>query len=937
MARANPRSGRASRRLIAAAVASIAVFIAGCGGGGSGPSPSPALVSVIVTVTVAPTTAGAQAGLGAVAFVASVAGSANSAVTWQVDGVTGGNSAAGTISSVGLYTAPADVPAPATVTVTAVSMADPTRSASATVTIGAPVTVTISAAAPSLQGGMDTVAFSATVANSSNSAVTWSVDDVMGGSPNLGTISTTGLYTAPAAVPTPAAVTIRATSVADPARSAVSTLVITSPGRVGATVTVALVGSSAYAEAGSGTVTFTATVTNTSNLAVTWQVNGVDGGSAVAGTISPAGVYHAPAVVPTPAVVTIVAVSVADPSQSASALVTVTDPAVAVSVTPRRAGVTTGESQTFTATVTGQSILSVTWSVDGTTGGSAATGTISSTGVYSPPSTAGVHQVAASSVANPAKTALASAAVTDLAGIYMHHGDLARTGQNLREFALTPTLVGTPGAFGRVFQCAIDGQAYAQPLYVANFAIGGGIHNVVFVATEHDSVYAFDADAAPCVQYWQTSFLGTGVTSVPAVDTGSPQLVPEIGITGTPVIDGGTNTLYVIARTKELAAYHQRLHALDLATGHEKTGGSFPGTGSEITATIPLNGSTVTFDPLFQNQRAALTLANGRVYAAWGSHSDNGNFHGWVLAYDAATLTQSAVFNVTPHGWAGGIWMAGAGLAVDSSGSLYFSTGNGTFDDATGAVPPLSPGDDFGESFLRLDGVSLAVQDFYTPSQDVAWSDLDLDLASAGVLVLPDGAGPTNHPNLLVGLDKQAHLWLLDRTNMSRYTLGLDNVVQMLTLPYSDGGCQPYTCVVASPAYWNGSLYVAVTNGPVMALPITAGLFGSSGMTGIASSRSAENYQYPGPTPTVSAAGNLKAIVWALDNNANGTGDGSSAPGAAILRAYDATNLATTLYSSDAVPGDAAGLAVKFTLPVVANGKVYVGGDHLLTVYGLLP
>jgi hypothetical protein len=623
---------------------------------------------------------------------------------------------------------------------------------------------------------------------------------------------------------------------------------------------------------------------------------------------------------------------------------------IAVTVSPRRAGVTTSEPQQFAATFTNTTSTAVSWSVDGIAGGSTLVGTITGGGLYAPPSAAGTHTVTATSAVDPSKSGSSTVAVTDLAGVYTRHNDVARTGQNLQEYALTPDVVGGSGNFGKLFQCSVDGTTYAQPLYVANLPIANGVHNVVFVATEHDSVYAFDADALSCVTYWHVSFLnGATVTTVPpaiaynSTLTTPQDVVIEIGITGTPVINAAESTLYVVAKTQETDArnnltYHDRLHALSLATGSEQANSPV-----DITATVPTNSGTTSFVAILQNQRAGLLLTSysqgTAVYIAWGSYGDVGAYHGWVIAYDAATLAQVAAWTSTPNGGEGGIWMAGGGIAADSSGALYLSTGNGTFDDSADLVPPNAPNNDFGESFVKLNQSTLAVTDYYTPSQNTAWSANDLDLASSGITVLPDGVGPTDHPNVFIGSDKQAHLWLMDRDLMSRFSPTSDNTVQFLMLPGA-GSCSPSAhCVCSTPAYYNGTVYIGMTANPVIALPLTNGLFSASGGVAIASSASTEVYQYPGPTPTISASPAGNGIVWVLDAAANGTSsDGPyAAPGPAVLRAYNATNLATTLYSSSALAGDVAGNAVKFMTPVVANGKVYVGGDHALTVYGLLP
>ena len=596
-------------------------------------------------------------------------------------------------------------------------------------------------------------------------------------------------------------------------------------------------------------------------------------------------------------------------------------------VTPRNAALTLTQKQQFSATISGGGLVN--WAVDGNIGGNTGVGTISASGLYTPPAVAGVHTVTGINAADSSSSASATVAVTDLTGVFTYHNDLARTGQNLSEYALTPTTVSS-GQFGKRWSCPLDGAAYAQPLYVANLSIGGGTHNVLIVATEHDSVYAFDADNPGCTTYWQVSFLGSGVTTMPGSDVqcGSPQGgTSEWGITGTPVIDPVGHTLYVVAKTKESGGYFQRLHKLTLTTGQEASGSPVT-----IAASVPKNGSgTSTFTAQWHNQRLALALTSGGVYVGWSAHCDNGNWNGWLMRYDGTSLAQTAVFNVTPNGSAGGIWMSGGAPAVDSSGSLYLSTGNGTFDDVTSNVPPLATGDDFSMSFLKLDPTALVVQDFYTPSQEAGWSNSDLDISSGGVTVLPDGAGPSTHPNLLVGSDKQGHFWVLDRAQMQRYSSTSDNVVQYLTLP-NIGGCVPDQCVNSTWAFWNGTIYTGVGAGPLMAFTLTSGLIPATAQS-VASPafKSLETNGDSSSTPVISASPTGDALVWILDNSANGDG------GPAVLRAYDATKLGSALYSSALLPADAGGNSVHFALPVVANGHIYVAGAQQLTVYGLSP
>ncbi|MBV8804100.1 MAG: PQQ-binding-like beta-propeller repeat protein, partial [Sinobacteraceae bacterium] len=529
----------------------------------------------------------------------------------------------------------------------------------------------------------------------------------------------------------------------------------------------------------------------------------------------------------------------------------------AVALTPRIAPLTLKQSQQFTTPAGVQ----VNWSVDGIAGGNTTVGTISSSGLYVPPQTAGVHTVSAASVDNPGNTASAVAAVTDLSGIYTFHNDLARTGQNLQEYALTPANV-SGGQFGLRWTCPVDGDIQGQPLYAANFAIGGGTHNVLFVTTEHDSIYAIDADSPSCVTYWHVSVLTAGARTATYTDLGGCNDVPEMGITGSPVMDPTTSTLYFVAETVENGTFYQRLHALNLTTGAEQSGSPVV-----IQASLTNNaGTAVTFNAEWQNQRPALALYGGGVFIGWASHCDVNTWWGWEMRYDASTLAQTTVFNVTPNGSAGGIWMSGGAPAFDSAGKMFLTTANGTFDDSSDTVPPVVPNNDFSMSFLNLNPATLLVQDYFTPTGEAVWSSRDFDVGSAGVTVLPDGAGPTAHPNLVVSADKQSHLWLVDRTDMGRFSTIMDSSVQSLTLPLASQ-C-PGNCVFDSPGYYNGTVYIAPSSCPLMALPLTSGLFPTTAQSiAIPSSLSADIYNYPGPTPSITASPSGNAIVWVLDNS----------------------------------------------------------------------
>jgi hypothetical protein len=595
---------------------------------------------------------------------------------------------------------------------------------------------------------------------------------------------------------------------------------------------------------------------------------------------------------------------------------------ISVSIAPGRSALTTRVPQQFTATVTGTANASVNWTVDGIAGGSATVGTISASGLYTPPTAAGVHTVAATMVADTTRTASASVAITDLAGVTTQRYDSARTGQNLREYALTPALLGTSGAFGKLFSCTVDGPLYAQPLWVANLAIGGGTHNVVFVATQHDSVYAFDADASTCQQYWKVSLLAAAETPVPAADTGEAGDVPgELGVTGTPVIDLANGTLYAVAASKSSGStYLYRLHALNIATGSER-----PSSPALVSATV----AGTSFDPLRHMQRPGLLLLGSVVYIAFGSHGDVRPYWGWLLGYDATTLQQVSTFNSAPHGSQAAIWMTGAGPAADVSGNIYLSTANGTFD----ANSTSAPNDDYGDSVIKLlTSGGLSVSDYFAPSNQATLNSNDWDLGTSGVVLLADALGSTAHAHLAIAGDKESKLFLIDRDNMGKFTSnGPDKIVQTL-LVNNQGGC--ITCgIFSTPSAWGGHLYVGAINDAVKSYSI-----GSAAISLSPESQSVDIYGYPGANPVISAAGASGAVVWVVDTTANGTGTtGSNVSGPAILRAYDAGNLATRLWSSDTNAADAAGNAVKLIVPTVANGKVYLGCQSQLTVYGLRP
>jgi hypothetical protein len=572
------------------------------------------------------------------------------------------------------------------------------------------------------------------------------------------------------------------------------------------------------------------------------------------------------------------------------------------------------------------------WAVDGVAGGTAATGVINATGLYTAPQgAAGTHTITASATGFNAQ---ATAAVTDLAAVAAFHNDNARTGANLQEYALTPTAVASD-KFGKLWTCPLDGAVYAQPLYVAHLVIGGATHNVLYVATHNDSVYAFDADDPGCTQLWKTSFLGNGATL--SVQASCTDTLGGYGITPTPVIDIVSQRIYVLAATTENGQYVQRLHALNLATGADSVA------PVAIQATLPSNPSDV-FDASQERPRAGLALADGGVFLTWAAFCDRGNWHGWLMRYDATTLAQTAVFDAAPNGGRAGIWMSSGAPAFDAGGQMYLTTGNGAFTDTANTLPAVAPNNDFGMAVLKFDtfnSAALDVADYFVPSQNVTWTQDDYDVSAAGVTVLPDGTGPSNHPNLLISGDKQGHIYVLDRTDMGQFGAASNDIVQFLTLP-NVMPCAGH-CFFATPTYYNSVLYYAVEEGPLMAVPVTNGLVAAdaTGTNAVETSESTATYLFPSVTPVISAAPGGGGVVWTQDNSNCGynTAGCPRDSGPATLDAYDAGNLATALFSSSTLAanhaGSATNTALKFNVPVVANGHVYVVTNGLLTVYGL--
>ena len=494
--------------------------------------------------------------------------------------------------------------------------------------------------------------------------------------------------------------------------------------------------------------------------------------------------------------------------------------------------------------------------------------------------------------------------------------DNLRTGAVLNEKTLTPQNV-NPKQFGRLGAFQVDGAVFAQPLFVPAVEIPGkGQRDVLFVATEHDSVYAFDADRPNDAPLWHVSLLDTkrGETTVPARDVECPFIQPEVGITSTPVIDLQTGTLYVLARTiiGHLFSdneYFQHLHALAITTGAEKFGGP-----RQVSAAVHGRGDgskkgEVRFEALRENPRAALLLVKDVLYLTWGSSCDVDPYHGWVMAYDAQTLTQKAVLNVTPDGREGGIWASDAGPGADANGNVYVATGNGTFDASQG-------GRDYSDSELklRLESSSLVVSDYFTPFNQGQLNEADADLGSSGPLLLPDQPGP--HRHLLLQPTKGSMIYVLDRDQMGQFHAQGDAVVQRIRMAGGGYGAM---------AYWNGHVYFACTGDFLRDYAVEKGQL-------LLKVRSNTRFENPGATPSVSADGNKNAIVWAI---ATKTWNGANRP--AVLYAFDANNIEQPIYTSEQdSKRDRAALATRFVIPLVVNRRVYFGARDEVEVYGLL-
>jgi len=643
------------------------------------------------------------------------------------------------------------------------------------------------------------------------------------------------------------------------------------------------------------------------------------------------------------------------PVQSASTQLTLTvSPAnLSVSVSPGR---TTGAivAQKLVLKAATNDLAGVTWTVKPTGGSFTATTSADGESVtFTTPSTAGVYTIKATSVTDTATSTTVTLGVTDLASVSTFHNNLSRDGVNDKEYVLTTANVNT-STFGKLFSCNVDGAIYAQPLWVANLTVNNKARNVVYVATQHNSLYAFDADTSLCVQLWSVSLIdrnhggAAGERPVPAgmtaflVGQGEGDLMPEVGISGTPVIDVARRVLFVVSKSTNAAgdAFFQRLHAIDLISGAER-----PGSPVVITATYPGTGdggTTVTFNPRTENQRSGLALVNGTIYIAWGSHEDAKTYYGWVIgyAYNGASFTRTAVINVAPNETKGGIWMSGAAPAADSNNNLYVSTSNGVYN----ASSDTTPNNDYGDSLLQLSS-NLKVLQHFTPTNEHALDINNNDFGAGGAAVLGDLPAGSAISHVVIAGGKDGHLYVLDRDALGG--MGDSNARQIIRLDPNSTSTRA-GAIFCTGALWKNVLYIAGSGTPMTAYQLNTANVSFTATS--ASTHPTGGFSFPGTTPSVSSMGTKNGIVWALDTSTACT-HASPKCGPTKLHAYDAEDLSKELWNSGVVTDDVAGFAVRFVVPTIANGRVYVGtrgnnagGDNStssipgeLDVYGLKP
>jgi hypothetical protein len=856
---------------------------------GPGGASAPAAVTIAVGAVTPPATVSLTAN------PQSVVVGATSTLTWTSTnatsctasgGWTGAQATSGTQVTAALTTS-------TTYSLTCTGAGGASTPAAVTVVVAPVATVTLMASPQSVAAGAtSTLTWTSTNATSCTASGGWTGTEPTGGTQVTAALTTSTSYsltcTGPGGLSAPSAVTVAVVPVPTVTLAANPQLV---------------------AAGGTSTLTWTSTNATACTASGAWSGAEPTSGTAGTGALSANATYS------------LVCSGIGGTSNTASATVTIgySGP---LTLSPQTAAITQSQTLQFATVPTG---AAVTWTVDGISNGNATVGSVNASGLYTPGTAAGVHAVIATDAVNSAQSANASVAVTDLTGVYTAHNDVSRDGTNSHEFALTTANVNTT-SFGKLFSCVADGAIYAQPLWVANVAVNGAQHNVVVVATAHDGLFAFDADASPCVTLWSVNLIDTnhgaaaGETTVPSgttghlVGQGNGDISPETGVIGTPVIDPTSNTLFVITKSVNSAqtTFYQRLHAIDLTTGLEKTASP-----TTVVAGYTGSGGTVTtFNPQKQLQRSGLALVNGLIYVVWASHEDTGPYYGWIAgySYNGSTFNLAQVLNITADGTAGGIWMSGGAPAADSANQLYIITGNGTFDASNSGAP----NDDYGDSLLKL-STSLTVSQYFTPSDQLTDEQNDQDFGAGGAVVLVDlpAGSPVTH--LVMGGGKDGTLFVLNRDNLGGF--GDAAAVQQVAMGHG---------IFSTGAFWNNNFYLSAASSSLNAYSLNP-----AQPQFTLSSSSPTTYPWPGTTPSVSAAGTQGGIVWALDNHLYCTNQ-SPGCGPAVLHAYDATNLATELWNSAMTGTDAAGFAVKFAVPTIANGKVYVGtrGNNTGGAYG---
>lgn len=593
--------------------------------------------------------------------------------------------------------------------------------------------------------------------------------------------------------------------------------------------------------------------------------------------------------------------------------------APAITSQPASQSVAVGRTATFGVTATGTAPLTYQWQKNNANISGATSSSYTTPAEVSGDNGATFRVIVTNSVtsvtSNSATLTVNAVVTSSGTDVTTYHNDVARTGQNTTETKLTQANVNST-SFGLLRNLPVDGLVDAEPLYLSQLTVAGAAHNVVFVVTEHDSAYAFDADTG--TKLWQVSLLGSGETT--SDDRGCSQVSPEIGITSTPVIDrsaGAHGILYAVAMSKNGTTYFQRLHALDITTGAEVNGGpvtvqaTYPGTGANS------SGGIVTFDPKQYKERAGLLLLNGTIYTSWASHCDYSPYTAWIMAYNQTTLVQTAVLDLTPNGNEGSIWQSGGGLVADPQGNIYALIANGTFDttlDSNG----FPNKQDYGNAFVKISttGGTLKVADYFNMSTTVSESGSDTDLGSGGAMVLPDLAyGTANTLNLAVGAGKDGNIYVVNRNSMGKFSPSANNVYQEIAGGVPKG-------VWGVPAYFNSTVYYCDQNATLKSFAISNGKLATTPV------QTGASFTYPGVLPGVSANGTANGIVWAIENT-----------GTAVLHAFAANNLAQELYNSNqAASGrDHFGAGNKYITPMIADGKVFAATTNSVAVFGLLP